>query len=83
MEYHDDFWWTPEGGDQHPGFHPVYETILIDGCKAIEIDHKLPKVRGGRNVLDNYVLACRECNSAKRHIYTYEQFMAITEGFRR
>lgn len=34
--------------------------------KILEVDHILPRSRGGSNVLDNLVTACFECNRGKR-----------------
>lgn len=35
--------------------------------KALEVDHILPKSRGGKNDLSNYQALCYSCNSAKRN----------------
>jgi len=32
---------------------------------VIEIDHRVPFYRGGKNDTTNYVLSCKECNRAK------------------
>lgn len=74
IEYHAEFWWTPEGGDQRPGHYPVYESFLPAGCKPIELDHKTPRSKGGSNKLDNLVLACPDCNARKSDRYSYEEF---------
>ena len=37
------------------------------------IDHLLPKSRGGKDSLDNLVIACRSCNMKKASA-TYEEF---------
>ena len=31
----------------------------------LEIDHKYPKSKGGKNKKDNYITSCRECNRGK------------------
>lgn len=36
------------------------------GLEANEVDHIVPKVRGGEDSLDNCVAACRKCNSEKK-----------------
>lgn len=41
-------------------------TCAYCGDVANEVDHIHPKVRGGEDVLDNLVAACRSCNSRKR-----------------
>jgi len=35
---------------------------------VLEIDHKLPRSKGGKNNLENLVTACRECNRGKGDI---------------
>jgi len=40
------------------------------------VDHKQPKSRGGTNVPDNLVLACRDCNGDKAHL-TYREYQAV------
>jgi hypothetical protein len=41
--------------------------------KPSTIDHMLPKSRGGRNHVSNYVAACRPCNAMKSNL-TVEEF---------
>lgn len=41
------------------------DQIIRDKTAAC-IDHVVPVSRGGPDHIDNYVLACRECNSRKR-----------------
>jgi 5-methylcytosine-specific restriction endonuclease McrA len=36
------------------------------GASAENIDHVIPKSKGGRHAWDNVVAACRPCNTAKR-----------------
>lgn len=31
-----------------------------------EIDHIIPRIRGGENILENVVVSCRRCNRAKK-----------------
>lgn len=33
--------------------------------KYATIDHVIPKFRGGKNVVENFVIACSTCNTAK------------------
>ena len=44
-----------------------------------EIDHKLPRSRGGANDPDNLAVACRPCNRRKRAM-TVEEWMAAING---
>ena len=41
-------------------------TCAYCGDAANEVDHVIAKVRGGEDVLDNLVAACRACNLRKR-----------------
>ena len=41
-------------------------TCTYCGDVANEVDHVIAKVRGGEDVLDNLVAACRACNLRKR-----------------
>ena len=38
----------------------------------LEIDHIIPKSRGGPNRLQNLVLSCKECNSARANKLPHE-----------
>jgi 5-methylcytosine-specific restriction endonuclease McrA len=44
-------------------------TCQYCGAKApdvkLEIDHIIPKAKGGDNKIDNYIVACKECNIGK------------------
>ena len=48
-----------------------------------QVDHKVPRSRGGTDLIENLVMACLECNSRKGSRYTYEQFYRMTEAFRK
>lgn len=41
-------------------------TCAYCGDVANEVDHLIAKVKGGEDVLDNLVAACRSCNLRKR-----------------
>ena len=49
---------------------------VCQGCgiglhaRYLELDHKLPRVDGGSNLLRNRILLCGPCNKLKRHLYT-------------
>ncbi len=42
------------------------------GAPAENVDHVIPKSRGGRHVWDNVVAACRRCNSKKENRLAHE-----------
>ena len=35
--------------------------------ETLTMDHVVPLVRGGKSIKNNVVVACRKCNSEKRH----------------
>ncbi len=41
-------------------------TCVYCGDVANEVDHVVPKVKGGEDTLDNCVAACRKCNITKK-----------------
>jgi 5-methylcytosine-specific restriction endonuclease McrA len=47
----------------------------------IEIDHRVPLARGGSNLIENIVPACRRCNRRK-HLMTEEEFRALLRAER-
>jgi 5-methylcytosine-specific restriction endonuclease McrA len=52
--------------------------IFTNGSQATR-DHVLPKSKGGKNTLDNLVLACRKCNKIKGQMFTEVEFNAEIE----
>jgi len=38
----------------------------------LEVDHKYPQSKGGKDSIENYVSACRECNVGKRDVILKE-----------
>lgn len=44
------------------GRSPVNDNVIL------EVDHKIPRIKGGTNTLDNLVTACRDCNSGKTDV---------------
>lgn len=48
----------------------------------IEIDHRIPLTRGGSNLIDNILPACRRCNRRK-HQKTEEEFRELLQRERR
>jgi len=53
------------------------------GSKAlIEIDHRTPLARGGSNLIENILPACRRCNRRK-HLMTEEEFRDFLQRERR
>lgn len=47
------------------------------GASAENIDHVIPRSRGGRHAWDNVVAACRPCNTAKRDRLLEESGMKL------
>jgi len=47
------------------------------GADAENIDHVVPRSRGGQHVWENVVAACRPCNSRKEDRYTHEAGMTL------
>ena len=47
-----------------------------DEARAFQVDHALPRARGGKNRRANYRLCCVECNKHKG-VLTEEEFMAV------
>ena len=43
---------------------------------ASTVDHKVPRCRGGLDVIENSVASCGRCNNAKGDM-TYELFLSI------
>jgi len=44
---------------------PILKCARCGADRGFEIDHILPKSRGGPDDLDNYQVLCRNCNRAK------------------
>jgi len=40
-------------------------TCSYCGCEANEVDHVIPRAKGGSHELDNLVASCKKCNLAK------------------
>lgn len=53
---------------------------LPDNVRITTLDHKIPRVKGGKHELDNLVIACSPCNTLKNAKYTYEEFKALKQG---
>jgi len=58
----------------------VFETcdnacVYCDSTDDLTLDHIIPTRRGGTNLADNLQVACRVCNSDKRHM-TREEYLA-------
>lgn len=54
------------GKNGKPGWYPDKVFEIIHGKEvAFEIDHIVPEFLGGKTILDNLILACRECNRSK------------------
>ncbi len=46
----------------------------------LTMDHVIPLARGGRSTKSNVVVACKECNSQKKHFTPVEITMAALES---
>ena len=56
---------------QWPGCTYCKQRMLID---MLQIDHVIPKSKGGASVLENYQLLCERCNSIKGdHLQPFRQ----------
>jgi 5-methylcytosine-specific restriction endonuclease McrA len=52
-------------------------TCQYCGAAAENVDHVLPKSRGGEHAWENVVAACRRCNSRKENRLPHEVGMAL------
>ena len=43
----------------------IFENDALNTPDAASVDHIIPKSEGGRNTIDNIVVACRQCNSSR------------------
>jgi 5-methylcytosine-specific restriction endonuclease McrA len=41
-------------------------TYCGDEAGPFEIDHIVPRIKGGENILENVTVACRRCNRSKK-----------------
>jgi 5-methylcytosine-specific restriction endonuclease McrA len=41
-------------------------TYCADEVGPFEVDHVVPRIKGGENILENVVVACRRCNRSKK-----------------
>lgn len=41
-------------------------TYCGDEAGPFEVDHIIPRIRGGENTLENVTVACRRCNRSKK-----------------
>lgn len=44
-------------------------------AKDLTMDHKIPVARGGKSSKGNVVVACKTCNTEKRHFTPAEQIL--------
>jgi 5-methylcytosine-specific restriction endonuclease McrA len=45
--------------------HSVHIDLYTEDFELMTVDHIIPKSKGGLNILDNLVPACRQCNEKK------------------
>jgi hypothetical protein len=48
--------------------------IYCGGSNGLSIDHLVPRSRGGPDIADNAILACKNCNSSKSDKGVYEWY---------
>lgn len=67
---------------ERDGWGCAYCGVTLDGCPdrpRPQVDHVMPKSRGGSNHLSNKVLACGSCNASK-NAKTPEEWQAWKEA---
>ncbi len=50
--------------------------------KPLQVEHRIPVARGGKNTIDNIVPACQRCN-ARKHLLTDVEFRARLDAGRK
>lgn len=50
------------------------QCIYCNAAEGLSLDHLIPRSRGGPDIADNAVMACRSCNSSKGNKGVYEWF---------
>ncbi len=66
-------WYAPNGKVKPAQVAQVFAmsdgvcSYCLQPCGALAVDHVQAVSRGGTNALDNLVMACKPCNSAKRN----------------
>jgi 5-methylcytosine-specific restriction endonuclease McrA len=59
--------WARNGGTERDGIKYIDCRYCKQEfrLKSMTLDHVIPRSKGGKNEMDNYVLACWPCNNAK------------------
>lgn len=57
------------------------ECVYCGDTQQLSIDHIVPRNRGGADVGDNAVWACRSCNSSKSDLDLFTWWFSKREGF--
>jgi len=52
-----------------------HRCVYCDESGPLQVEHKIPVARGGKNTIDNIVPSCARCN-ARKHLLTDEEFRA-------
>ena len=52
---------------------------VADGAK-LEVDHIVPKIKGGKDTINNLITSCRECNKGKRDVLLTGKEMGKIKG---
>lgn len=50
--------------------------INLEDSRSYNLDHIIPKSKGGNNSLENCQIACRDANQAKNDL-TYDEFIQL------
>ena len=68
--------WHRFNGTQFEGekFSKCFYCQIVFRLFDMTIDHVMPRSRGGKSNMKNYVLACRTCNGAKANM-TLDEFL--------
>jgi hypothetical protein len=63
-------------------FDDQQKLVDPEGLAPVEIEHQVPKSKGGGDAKDNLVLACKPCNRAKsdRTVDEYRTYLAARVG---
>lgn len=68
--------WDDDGRPCTPGATHGPDLLLAPGFAYPVIEHRIPSCRGGSSQLENLVLSCSSCNTAKGTL-TDDEFLAL------
>lgn len=61
---------------ENPVCYLTGRPINLEDSRSYNLDHIIPKSKGGTNSLDNCEIACRDANQAKNDL-TYDEFIQL------